>query len=361
MTLRPPAGKLRLNLVYLKTLYLRNFRNYTEGVADFSPKLNVFYGDNAQGKTNLLEAIYLIATGRSFRTQHLSELIREGESFFFLEAEIVRDGVTQRLKISFDGQNRQLQMDANSYPSFHPLLGLLPSVLYTPNDTELITGAPSVRRRFLNLHLAQSDPLYVHHLTRYWRAMKQRNCLLRAKNKESLDCWEIEMAQSAAYILQARQEMIQELREPLLEQSKRLSSNRESHEIHLQVSQGKNYLQQLQKNRPREMDLGMTLTGPHRDDLILLIEGRPARLFASEGQKKTAIAALRFAEWERLCQRVNAQALMGIDDMGLHLDESRQALLRDSLDRLGQVFITTPHLSNDQGHLIHIQNGAISV
>lgn len=355
------AGKLRLHLVYLKTLYLKNFRNYAEAVADFSPKLNVFYGDNAQGKTNLLEAIYLIATGRSFRAQHLTELIREGETFFFLEAEIERDGVTQRVKISYDGQNRHLQLDANSYPSFHPLLGLLPSVLYTPNDTELITGSPSVRRRFLNLHLAQSDPLYVHHLTRFWRAMKQRNCLLRIKNQESLECWELEMAQSATYILRARQEMIDELKEPLIAQSKYLSSNRESHEIYLQVSQGKNYLQQLKKNRTREMDLGLTLTGPHRDDLNILIEGRPARLFASEGQKKTAIAALRFAEWERLCQRVSAAALMGIDDMGLHLDETRQTLLRDSLDHLGQVFITTPHLLTQSGHLIQIHQGTLSV
>ncbi len=350
-----------LQPVYLKSLYLRNFRNYAEAEVHFSPKLNVFIGDNAQGKTNLLEAIYLIATGRSFRSQHLSELIKENETFFFLEAEIVRDGVTQTLKISFDGQNRRLQFNSNAYPSFHPLLGLLPSVLYTPQDSDLITGSPTIRRRFLNLHLAQSDPLYVHHLTRYWRAMKQRNHLLRAKDKTSLDCWESEMAHSADYILAARQEMIQELKAPLSHQSRRLSSDKETHELQLQVSQSKTYLQQLQKNRPREMELGLTLAGPHRDDLALFINHQPARLFASEGQKKTAIAALRFAEWERLCKRVNGPALMGIDDLGLHLDETRQKLLRDSLAHLGQVFITTPTLHLEQGHHIRIQSGSIQI
>lgn len=344
--------------MYLKTIYLRNFRNYAESIIHFSPRLNVLFGDNAQGKTNLLEAIYLIATGRSFRTQHLSELIREGEPFFFIEAEIVRDGVTQRLKLSFDGQSKQLQIDANSYPSFHPLLGILPSILYTPNDTELINGSPAVRRRFLNLHLAQSDPLYVHHLTRFWRAMKQRNCLLRVKNKESLDCWEMEMAQSAEYIRKAREEMIGELKGPLNAQGHRLSADKETHELHIQISQNKNYLQQLQKNRQREMELGLTLAGPHRDDLTLLIEGKLARLFASEGQKKTAIAALRFAEWERLYKRMESPPLMGIDDLGLHLDESRQKLLRDSLDLLGQVFITTPYKLIHNAHLIHIQQGS---
>lgn len=345
--------------MHLKSLYLRNFRNYKEAEVHLSPRLNVFYGDNAQGKTNLLEAIYLIATGRSFRTQSLNELIRTGESFFFIEAEIVRDNVSQTVKISFDGENRRLQLDANSYTSFHPLLGILPSVLYTPYDIELISGSPNDRRRFLNLHLAQSDPLYVHHLTRFWRAMKQRNCLLRAKNKDSIECWEIEMVQSAEYIAKVRAEMVDELKGPLKTQGVRLSSNQETHELELQISQSKNYLQQLQKNRQREMDLGLTLTGPHRDDLSLLIDGKAARQFGSEGQKKTAIAALRLAEWERLCKRVGAPALMSIDDLGLHLDETRQKLLQNSLDELGQVFITTPRAPVHEGHHIQISAGSV--
>jgi DNA replication and repair protein RecF len=345
--------------VYLKSLYLRNFRNYKEAEVHFAPKLNVFYGDNAQGKTNLLEALYLIATGRSFRTQHLSELIRSGESFFFLEAQIIRDSVSQTVQVSFDGQNRQLRLDANSYTSFHPLLGILPSVLYTPCDIELISGSPTERRRFLNLHLAQSDPLYVHHLTRFWRAMKQRNCLLKSRRKEGIEPWEVEMASSAEYIVKAREEMIDELKDPLAAEGQKLTGGKETHELHLQISQSKNYLAQLQKNRPREMELGMTLTGPHRDDLSLLIDGKSARLFASEGQKKTAVAALRLAEWGRLCQRVGANALMGIDDLGLHLDETRQTLLRSALDNLGQVFITTPNLHLEQGRHIRIENGSI--
>jgi DNA replication and repair protein RecF len=351
----------------LESLYLRNFRNYAECEIHFSPRLNVFYGDNAQGKTNLLEAIYLVATGRSFRTQHLGELIRSGESFFYLEAVLEKEGVSQTAKISFDGQNRRLQVDGNTYSGFHPLLGLLPSVLYTPQDTELINGSPALRRRFLNLHLAQSDPLYVHHLTRFWRAMKQRNCLLRSKHKDSLDCWEQEMSQSASYILKARQEMIEELKVPLEHLSRSLSAGKETHEIRFQPSHPflpEAYLQQLQKNRPRESDLGLTLTGPHRDELSFAIENKPARLFASEGQKKTAVAALKFAEWERLSRQIRAPALMGIDDLGLHLDDTRQKLLRSRLEQLGQVFLTTPYIPSawrelSAGKQINIENGRI--
>jgi DNA replication and repair protein RecF len=333
--------------VYLKSLYLRNFRSYKEAEFSFREKLNVLFGDNAQGKTNLLEAIYLIATGKSFRTQTLSELIRAGESFFFLEAEILRDGVLQKVKVAFDGEKRQVTLDANHFASFQPLLGTLPSVIYTPYDIELIAGSPAERRRFLNLHLAQSDPIYVHHFSRFWRAMKQRNCLLRAKRIEGIECWEAEMAQSAEYLGRARQEMVSELSFPHLLDEKQ--------EIQFQISANpKSYLAQLQKNRAREMELGVTLTGPHRDDLLIAIDGKPARLFASEGQKKTAIAALKLAEWERLSKRVGAPALMCFDDLGGSLDETRQGLIKAKLQQLGQVFITTPYASSE-GHSIHIQ------
>lgn len=352
--------------MFLKSLYLRNFRNYAETQADFQPKCNVLYGDNAQGKTNLLEAIYLIATGRSFKTMRLEELIRHGESFFYIEAVVVKDMISETIKLSFDGESKRLQTEANTYTSFHHLLGLLPSVLYAPNDTELITGSPILRRRFFNLHLAQSDPLYVHHLSRFWRAMEQRNCLLRMRNENDLDCWEAEMVHSASYLYTTRAEMSLELKEPLLSLSEALSGDKESLELRYQPSYHPDtYRKVLKKNRARELQLGLTLTGPHRDELQLSIEGKPARLFASEGQKKTAMAALRLAEWERLCRRIDAPALLGIDDFGLHLDNLRQELLCSRLDSLGQVFLTTPHSPShwkalSGAHQIRIEAGSIS-
>lgn len=351
--------------MFLKAIYLRNFRNYAEAQVDFHQKCNVLHGDNAQGKTNLLEAIYLVATGRSFKTMRLEELIREGQSFFYIEATVVKDMISQSVKLSFDGESRRLQTEANTYTSFHHLLGLLPSVLYAPGDTELITGSPALRRRFFNLHLAQSDPLYVHHLSRFWRAMKQRNCLLKSRNENDLDCWEVEMAHSAAYLYSARIEMAQEMKEPLAKISKTLSGKKESLELRYQPSyQPDTYLSQMRKNRAREVLLGATLTGPHRDELLLQIEGKPARLFASEGQKKTGMAALRLAEWERLCRRVEGTALMGIDDFGLHLDSPRQQLLCNQLETLGQVFLTTPHSPShwkvlEGAHQIRIEAGSI--
>lgn len=328
--------------MFVKSLYLRNFRNYAEMEVSFSPKINIFYGKNAQGKTNLLEALYLIATGRSFRTQQLHELIRLGERFFFLEAILVKESIEHKVQVTFDGETKKLILDGNSYGTLQHLLGLLPSVLYTPSDAELIDGSPAVRRRFLNVHLAQRDPLYIHHLTRYWRAMKQRNVLLRATDANSMDCWETEMASSAAYLLQARQAFIASLQTPLQTISQRLSTTQETHEIRFHPTySAENYLAQLQKNRSREKHLGFTLTGPHRDDLTLWIDAKSAHGYASEGQKKTAVAALRLSEWELFTK---PSAVLGIDDLGLHLDELRKQLLTQALSSLGQVFVTIPEL-----------------
>lgn len=347
----------------LKTLYLRNFRNFREVEVSFDRQINVICGDNAQGKTNLLEAISFISTGRSFRTQHLSDLIYEKESFFYLEAEIVQNNIATTAKISFDGQNKKLTLGASSYSTFQPLLGTLPLILHAPHDTELISGAPSLRRRFLNLHLAQSDPLYVHHLIRYWRSMKQRNCLLRSKMAESIDCWEEEMALSASYLHQARKQLIEELQAPMKQMSQNLSGTKEIHELHYSPSFSSHYLELLKKNRAREKELGFTLMGPHRDDLFFEIEGKTTRIFGSEGQKKTTLAALRLAEWDRLFQCTKEPPLMAIDELGLPLDEKRQDLFWKKLGLLGQVFITTPHLSKEleSCYKIPIFAGAIEV
>jgi DNA replication and repair protein RecF len=334
-------------MMFLKSLYLRNFRNYPEAELFFSPGFNLFCGDNAQGKTNLLEAITLVSTGRSFRAELLSELIHAGASFFFIEAKLEKEGIEHTVQISFDGKEKKLNLDGNSYATLQHLLGLLPSVLHTPTDSELIDGPPALRRRFLNLHLAQRDPIYIHHLSRYWRAMKQRNAGLKSKDLEALECWEIEMAEGASYLLQKRIELFSELADPLQQKGQILSGRKEVHSLYFDPSTPRSkeqYLTILKKNRPREQQLGATLTGPHRDDFQFLVDGKPARAYASEGQKKTATAALRLAEWEIFKKLLDAPAIFGLDDIALHLDETRQSLLSHAFESLGQVFLTATHL-----------------
>lgn len=351
--------------LFLHSIYLRNFRNFEEASLIFGSKINVFFGQNAQGKTNLLEAIFLISTGRSFRTQHFSELIREGSSFFFIEAQISRDQVLQTIRLSYDGHVKKVECNSTSYPSFQSLLGLLPSVLFQPGDLDIISGSPSNRRRFLNLHLSQSNPLYFHHLVRFWRAMKQRNLILRLNQMDGIECWEKEMASSAAFLVENRKNLLKELNDELQVADQYLCKERTliqwipSQPTILPFTQS--YLAQLQKNRSREKQFGMTLTGPHRDDFSIQINEKSARQFASDGQKRTAIAALRLSEWKRLQKQIESPPLFGIDDLEIHLDHERQQLFRQATLGLGQVFITTPHTDSKwpDAKEFHIHAGAI--
>ena len=299
----------------------------------------------------------------------MKELIKQGKKYFIIEAEIVKDLVAQTLKIYFDESQKKAFHNSNSLPSFTSLLGIIPSVIHSPSDIDLITGQPSLRRRFMNLHLAQIDPLYVLHLSRFFKALKQRNFLLKTQNITSIDIWEHEMAKSAAYITQKRERMIAMLNEPTNQIMQSLSNKREK--IILRYTPAlathsdlkityKQYLQQLEKNRKKDLMIKTTSLGPHRDDFICYIDNKPARIFASQGQIRCLISSLKLSEYNLLCQRTQSPAIMNIDDIGMHLDEHRQNNLK-SLIKLNQVFITIPNNENiwheDEAVTINIKNG----
>jgi DNA replication and repair protein RecF len=324
----------------LKSLFLKDFRSYEEAYFEFSPGINYIHGPNAIGKTNLLEAIFLISTGKSFRTSVLKELIRSGATSFALAAQLEKQGVKQTLELRFDGTEKHLRIDATAYKSFSPLLGILPHVILTPEAVQFIQGSPLERRRFLDFHLAQSDPLYVHHYLRFAKAMKNRNELLRRNELTTIESWEEILTSSASYLILQRKKAIEELAPKLKDiklQYKPSLSFQNLEEIPKKIKY------RLEKLRPKELLLGYTLTGPHRDDLSLTIDGKEAREFASEGQKRICLANLRLAEWERLMERTGVSPLFSIDDFAVHLDSYRQSHLEERLKDLGQVFLTSPH------------------
>jgi DNA replication and repair protein RecF len=341
--------------MYLKRLLLRNFRNYAETEVVFSDSVNLIHGDNGQGKTNLLEAIHLVSTGRSFRASSLSDLIRFGQSFFFLEAEFQKEGVSQNLKIYYDENTRKVQYNQTIYPTLTSLLGILPSVLLSPDDLSLVSGTPAERRRFLDLHIAQTDPLYVHHLGRYFKAMKQRNHLLRTKNETSIQAWEQMMAQSASYLVKSRKQAASALRNPSSQWMEILSQHNDSIKIDYQsslslpINEGTDVSLHFQhvwnKMRPKEMHLGATLAGPHRDDLVIHLADKPAKTFSSEGQKRSCISSLRFAQWQQMKKKLGVAPMLGIDDFGIQLDLGRQTQLKAHLSQFKQVFLTSPFSS----------------
>jgi len=345
--------------VHIDYLKLQNFRNYSYCVFLFSPGINVLWGKNGEGKTNVLEAIHLLSTGRSFRTHRLQEMIREGQTFFALEAHFSKEGVGHTLRLSFDGLTRTLFYNETQHAHFSALLGIVPSVLLCPDDLAFVSGAPAERRRFLDLALSQIDPLYFFYLMRYTKAMRQRNALLRGQNEETLSAWEQIMAPSANYLIAKRIAFAAELERPASDWM-RLFSENETLALSYSYTAAP-LLEQWHRMRVKEMRYGTTLIGPHRDDLAILLSEKNARQFSSEGQKRSLLASLRFAQWQQMQKRIGSPPLLAIDDFGIQLDPERQEVLCSQLNRFGQVFLSMPHplpaLSTYR--TFHIQNGGV--
>lgn len=350
----------------IKALYLRDFRNYTEATISFSPRINMIWGNNAQGKTNLLEAICLFVTGRSFRTPHLGELIRFGASAFFIEILFEKNGIEQTLKFSFDGTERKILHNATPLPALSSLLGILNGVILSPEDRSLVKGGPSSRRQFLDFLLAQANPLYLHHLSRYLRAMRQRNTLLKKRSLQTVAVWEEQMAAAAAFLTRRRAQTVVDLESltrketlasdhlTLIYKSQALASaGIESEEL------TRFFLKQFEKNRQRECDLGLTLSGPHRDDLSILVSSKEARQFASEGQQHSCVASLKMAQWNWLAALIDENPILCIDDVGLSFDPSREKELYKRMEELGQVFITSARPPPLDCYSINIDSGRL--
>jgi DNA replication and repair protein RecF len=348
----------------IKCIILRNFRNYREAIVTFSSKINFICGDNAQGKTNLLEALSLLMYGRSFRTSHLSELIHFEENFFHIEALFEKNGIEQTIRFSFNGCERKVVYNATSLPNVSALLGILNGVILSPEDQTLIKGGPQARREFLDLLLAQANPLYLYHLCRYLKAMKQRNMLLKQKCVDTLPIWEEQMAQAATFLTRHRSQTVEQLTG--LCQSETLASDKIAllYKSPAFVIASRNaetlntfFLKQFEKNRAKEVELGMTLSGPHRDDVAILLHGKEARNYASEGQQRSCVSTLKLAQWKWLESLIEEIPALCIDDVGISFDINREKELCQRVANLGQVFITSARASPLDCHVIRVENG----
>jgi DNA replication and repair protein RecF len=333
------------------TLHLRNFRNFSSLNIKFKSKINLIYGENAIGKTSILEALNLLSYGRSFKTQNLSELIKEKTSFFYIEAQILKDDIKQTIKIYYDQKTKKIEYNKKKYLSFNNLLGVIPLVIYLPTDSDIITSQPNIRRSFLNLHLAIKDPLYVHHLIRFTKALKQRNYLLKKRDEKSLFCFEDILSDSASYITYQRKLFLNELNEKLINNITYLSKNIHSLKIkYLPSIQDINSIESIRSfynnllkvNQKKELDLRCTLFGPHRDEILFFIDDKNAKQFASFGQKKAIISALKLTEFDILKSKIDVNPIFAIDDFSVHLDHNHRNLLKNKVQNLSQVFITSP-------------------
>jgi DNA replication and repair protein RecF len=331
--------------MHLAHLRLRDFRNYTRLDVDFAPGFHLLLGDNAQGKTNILEAIYLIATLRSFRGVGGAQMIRHGQKGYFVGGKVVGQG-EHDIKMYWSSPERSLSLDARPVRKLTDYLGVLRTVVFCTEDLQLVKGAARSRRRFLDLLLSQTYQGYLPLLQRYTRALRSRNALLKHPRPDlaALDSFSRELVKSGEEIIRLRHELVPKF-SPLARLAyRRISSEAEELRLEYQPSVKQDFGVELAQSRHRESTYRSTLIGPHRDDLQLLLNDRSAAQFGSEGQKRTLAITLKLAQAEYLTGLHGSPPVLLIDDIMGELDAKRRAgflpLLQRAQQSSGQVFMT---------------------
>ena len=331
--------------MHLAHLRLRDFRNYARLDADFAPGFHLLLGDNAQGKTNILEAVYLMATLRSFRGVGGAQMIRHGAKGYFVGGNVVGQG-GHEIKIYWSARERKLALDGQPVKKLSDYLGVLRAVVFCTEDLQLVKGAARARRRFLDLLLAQTRSDYLPLLQRYMHTVRARNVLLKQRtvDEAALESFSTELVKLGNDLIRARRGLVPKF-SPLARLAyRRISHGAEEMRIEYQSSVKNDFAVELASSRARERTFRATLVGPHRDDLQLLFNEKSAAQFGSEGQKRTLAIALKMAQAEFFTGIHGSPPILLIDDVMGELDVKRRSgflpLLEHARKSSGQVFMT---------------------
>ena len=345
--------------MHIQELTIRNFRNIAKLRADFASGLNLIAGPNAQGKTNLLECIFLLATGRSFRTRADREMIPWDTGNYdatFLSARLGRATTSDEVILSFNDTEKFASINGEPIARLGELLGNLTTVLFTPADLLLVRGAPNLRRRFLDVALCQLSRKYLYNLQRYEQALRQRNALLREGSfnptfRDELKVWDEQLVSHGAELSWARANHIARLAELASPIYATISNQRESLEIAYRASPSiekasgfpaivEGLHAAIDRSIEDDIRRGNTSSGPHRDDFEFHISGKDAQAFASQGQQRSCVLAMKLAEVRLMEELTSEYPVLLLDDLLSELDESRRGILFGLLNPQMQTILT---------------------
>lgn len=367
--------------MYLNRLHLRNFRNYREQEIVFSAPKTILLGDNAQGKSNLLEAVELLSTLKSHRVSRDRDLVLAGESESKITAQLMRKhGSIDLALLLRDKGRRTATVNHENLKRQLDFLGVLNAVEFSALDLDLVRGNPETRRHWIDALLFQIEPVYAHILHEYQRILKQRNSLLKQAEHRSLDpaeleSWNHQLIITGTKVIRRRMRIIDRLAPIARNWHTKISKNTEILTITYApnvtaientaeaIYQG--FLDRLALRRVAEESLGNTLVGPHRDEIELTINDTPAKAYGSQGQQRTLVLALKLAELELIEQIVGEPPLLLLDDVLAELDLTRQNQLLSVIEDRFQTLITTTHLGAfdakwlDSSQILQVRAGEI--
>lgn len=345
----------------LTKISVLNFRNFENAVVPLHPKLNLFYGQNAQGKSNLLEAIYLLSTTRSFRGSKDKDLIQWSKELACVNGTVQEHTIELRICIPKEGK-RWASINDNKLSAIKELIGRLPAVCFSSTDLLLARGEPSFRRKFLDTEISQMSVRYLTALSQYKKSLEHRNALLRKSFSEKIDdaqffVWEQKLAESGQVIREMRMSFIESILPFIEKRHKQLSAGKEAAEIHYmpaeKVADSNQFLDLLQTKRETDKQLGHTSVGPQRDDFELRIDGKQVSNYASQGQQRTVCLAVKLAQVDHWKQENNIQPLLLLDDILSDLDDERRSMVIEASIGEGQTIITLTDWGKQQAEKLN--------
>lgn len=367
--------------MYVKELTLRQYRNYEHMNLSFHPGIHLFIGDNAQGKTNILESLYVLALAKSHRTSKDKELIAWNQDFATIQGVIEKKYGSLPLELQITNRGKKAKANRMEQRKLSDYVGLLNVVMFAPEDLELVKGSPQVRRRFIDMEIGQVSSTYLYYLSHYHKLLIQRNTLLkdwakRNENRPMVDIFTQQLIEVAAKLLVKRANFIQQLETWAAPIHERISNGREELHIHYIYSTPieKEFTEQeiiealtqkFGKIREQEEARGSTLVGPHRDDIQLIVNGKNVQQFGSQGQQRTTALSLKLAEIELIHAEIGEYPLLLLDDVLSELDNHRRSHLIKAIQNKVQTFVTNTSVEGidqellDQSSIYEISQGQI--
>ncbi|WP_414541907.1 DNA replication/repair protein RecF [Nostoc sp. CCY0012] len=369
--------------MYLKNLHLKHFRNYQDQKVEFTAAKTILVGNNAQGKSNLLEAVELLATLRSHRMGRDRDFVQEGEDIAQIHATLERQAGTHDLTLTLRRNGRRtVAINSESMRRQIDFLGMLNAVQFSSLDLDLVRGGPDHRRNWLDTLLIQLEPIYAHLLQQYNQVLRQRNAFLK-QNQDSalktqqsaLAIWDAQLVTTGTKVIRRRDRALQRLAPIAAAWHASISGSTEVLQINylpsvpLEENQPEvikqAFLTKIQQRSAAELSRGTTLVGPHRDEVELIINQTPARQYGSQGQQRTLVLALKLAELQLIEEVIQEPPLLLLDDVLAELDPSRQNQLLDAIQDRFQTLITTTHLSSfdaqwlNSSQILFVKSGEI--
>lgn len=368
--------------MYLEKLKLNYFRNYDQLEIAFNNQVNVFLGQNAQGKTNLMESIYVLAMAKSHRTSNDKDLIFWEEEYAKIEGRVQRATSSTHLELLISKKGKRAKCNFLEQQRLSQYIGNMNVVMFAPEDLNLVKGSPQVRRKFIDMEIGQVSAVYLHDISQYQKILQQRNSYLRqmqmSKNKDwtMLDILTEQFIEKGAKIVLKRLEFISKLQQwaaPIhLNISRGLENLRIEYKSSTNVSDGSDLSKmineltlQYQKLKEKEVDRGSTLFGPHRDDLLFFVNGKDVQTFGSQGQQRTTALSIKLAEIELIHEEIGEYPILLLDDVLSELDDYRQTHLLNTIQGKVQTFVTTTsidgidHQTLKEAKTIIVENGTV--